>query len=356
MRQKKRVLFGLLLLLTGGGVFLYPNFREWKTKQEVDRIAGRIRKQRETGGQQEIVGPEGNCAGNLGQKAETEPAESEDLEKLYAQMLSYNERLVKEGQQLFDAWSFAQAPLDEALLPGEEHSVGYIEIPDMEVRLPLFLGASEENLARGAAVLSQTSMPIGGESTNCVIAGHRGYRGSPYFQYIEQMKEGSWVYVTNPWETLAYRVTETRIILPDDVQSVVIRPGKDMVTLLSCHPYAGGGKYRYVVFCERADGELEETADKAARGKTEGKDRKMVDERPVNGEAVDKGPTEEEPAHGAAADLGQRRFSGVEENGVFGWIAGIDLMTWERHLRRAVPLAMLFGCLILIWRLGRGGR
>ena len=108
-------------------------------------------------------------------------------------------------------------------------------------------------MAKGAAVLSQTSMPIGGESTNCVIAGHRGYRGSPYFRNIQRLQVGSAVYVTNPWETLEYTVTGFDIIQPSDLDAILIQPGKDMVTLLTCHPYASRGEYRYVVYCQRAD-------------------------------------------------------------------------------------------------------
>ena len=110
------------------------------------------------------------------------------------------------------------------------------------------------NLSKGAAVLSQTSMPVGGDSTNCVIAGHRGYQGSAYFQYIDRMSEGSKIYITNPWETLTYQVTGIKIVQPTDSSDVLIQPGKDMVTLVSCHPYViGGGPERYLVFAERVD-------------------------------------------------------------------------------------------------------
>ena len=121
----------------------------------------------------------------------------------------------------------------------------------MGVEMPLYLGASNENMANGAAVLSQTSIPIGGINTNAVIAGHRGYGGYSYFRYIEVLEEGDEVIITNLWKTLTYKVSEIRIVTPDDVDAILIQPGKDMVTLLTCHPYASGGKYRYLVFCER---------------------------------------------------------------------------------------------------------
>lgn len=88
--------------------------------------------------------------------------------------------------------SYFPVNLDE--LKSKDGAIGYIDIPDMDVKLPLYIGASEKNMALGAAILSETSMPIGGESTNCVISGHRGYRGAPYFKDIELLKKGSKVY------------------------------------------------------------------------------------------------------------------------------------------------------------------
>ena len=246
MGRRIRVFFGTFVFLIGSICFLYPNFREWKTQRDVDQIIENYQEKndRERDEQKSDTIPDKGSE----QINETETV---GLTELYAEMQGYNQRLMAEGQQIVDAWSYEQAPIDLASLGNENSAIGYIEIPDMKVRMPLFLGASNENLSQGAAVLSETSLPIGGENTNCVIAGHRGYRGSAYFQYIENMKKGSFVYVTNPWEMLVYRVTEIKIICPDDVSSILIQAGKDMVTLFSCHPYGGGGLYRYVVFCER---------------------------------------------------------------------------------------------------------
>ena len=121
----------------------------------------------------------------------------------------------------------------------------------MDLEMPIYLGATEQHMADGAAHMSQTSLPIGGENTNCVIAGHRGYSGASYFRYIDTLKVGDLVYVTNLWETLTYRVSEIQIIDPHEVEKILIQPGRELLTLLTCHPYASGGRQRYVVFCER---------------------------------------------------------------------------------------------------------
>lgn len=147
------------------------------------------------------------------------------------------------------AYEVSQFKLTDYGVPDE--TFGILSIPKMDLEMPLYLGASNENMANGAAVLSQTSLPIGGINTNAVIAGHRGYGGYSYFRYIELLEPGDEVTITNLWKTLKYTVTDIKIVTPDDVQSILIQPGKDMITLLTCHPYASGGKYRYLVFCER---------------------------------------------------------------------------------------------------------
>lgn len=121
-----------------------------------------------------------------------------------------------------------------------------------------YLGANYDNMATGAAVLTQTSIPIGGANTNSVVAGHRGWGGASYFRYIPDLTVGDTVIITNLWETLTYKVVEEKIIDPHEVDEILIVPGKDMVTLLTCHPYASGGRQRYLVYCERVT-ETEET-------------------------------------------------------------------------------------------------
>jgi sortase A len=128
---------------------------------------------------------------------------------------------------------------------------GVISIPVIDLSMPIYLGATDVHLANGAAQLSQTSLPIGGNNTNCVIAGHRGWNGAAYFRSVTVLQPGDTVIITNLWETLTYTVTATDIIEPYDVEKILIQDGKDMLTLLTCHPYASGGKQRYVIYCER---------------------------------------------------------------------------------------------------------
>ena len=184
----------------------------------------------------------------------TEPEKTRDYPELWADMVRYNETIYAQGQTGLSCAYDYQKPSFRLTDYGLSDEVfGVISIPVMELEMPIFLGATEQHMADGAAHLSQSSLPIGGENTNCVIAGHRGYNGASYFRYIDKLKVGDLVSITNLWETLTYRVCEIKIIDSHDVTEILIQPGRELLTLLTCHPYASGGRQRYVVYCERVE-------------------------------------------------------------------------------------------------------
>lgn len=184
----------------------------------------------------------------------TEPEETEPRQhlELWEEMSAYNESIYKQGQiGLANSYAYEVPSFILKDYGLEDEIFGVISIPKLELEMPIFLGASYQNMADGAAVLSQTSIPIGGRNTNAVIAGHRGWGGASYFRYITDLEVGDEVIITNLWETMTYTVSDVRIIDPSSVDDILIHDGKDMITLLTCHPYASGGKQRYLVFCER---------------------------------------------------------------------------------------------------------
>ena len=138
----------------------------------------------------------------------------------------------------------------------EDGVFGTVCIPKLGVTLPIYLGASEENMAKGATHLSQTSLPIGGVNTNCVLAGHCGFYGADYFRYLSTLTKGDEVILTTLWGEDHYRVSGVAVIAPDDIASVMIQPGRELLTLLTCHPYASGGKYRFLAICEKEISEV----------------------------------------------------------------------------------------------------
>ena len=179
---------------------------------------------------------------------------SETLEKLHKEMQRYNTEIYENRQEgLCDAWSYEQSAISLSEFGLNSGAVGVLKVPKMGIEMPIFLGASRNNMSRGAAQLGQTSIPIGGNNTNCVLAGHRGWSGARYFLDIELMQRGDMVYIENFWETLCYQVTDIKVIYPDDIKELLIQEDKDMVTLFTCHPY-WASTYRYAVFCERVYG------------------------------------------------------------------------------------------------------
>ena len=173
--------------------------------------------------------------------------------ELLADLQAYNQRIYAEKQSGLVDLEACEVPAADLTAYGvEDEIIGVLEIPAMELTMPVYLGASDAHLAAGAAVLGNTSAPIGGDSTNCVIAGHRGWRGVDYFRHIDRLQAGDTVTLTNLWETLTYTVADIQIIQPHEVDKIKIQQGRDLLTLLTCHPYASGGRERYVVYCERA--------------------------------------------------------------------------------------------------------
>ena len=172
--------------------------------------------------------------------------------ELLTALQEYSRQLYTEKQRSLTGLKVCEEPAADLVAYGiEDEIIGVLEIPAMELTMPVYLGASDAHLAAGAAVLGNTSAPIGGDNTNCVIAGHRGWNGADYFRHIDRLQVGDTVMLTNLWETLTYTVADIQIIQPHEVDKIKIQQGRDLLTLITCHPYASGGRQRYVVYCER---------------------------------------------------------------------------------------------------------
>lgn len=243
--NKGLFLFGVTLLLLGGFVFSYPQLNEiWtdrKLRREVDIFFSCVQT------------TPGTTPGESGTEAE-ENAEfvPEQYPELWEKIRKYNDYLFKTEQEDFSKKNAYVQPSFVLADYGLESEVfAVLSIPKLDLTMPVYLGATARHMADGAAQMTATSLPIGGTNTNCVIAGHRGWNGAPYFLYIPTLEIGDKVTITNLWETLTYTVVETKIISPTDVDAIRIQPGRDLLTLLTCHPPATGGRQRYLVFCER---------------------------------------------------------------------------------------------------------
>ena len=125
----------------------------------------------------------------------------------------------------------------ETLLQATDDGVmGYIEIPKIHVLLPIYHGASTEVLAKGVGHLPETSLPVGGESTHAVLAGHSGMSSARLFTDLPKLAEGDVFYIHVYDRTLTYTVDQIKTVTPTDTKSLTIVSGQDYVTLVTCVP------------------------------------------------------------------------------------------------------------------------
>ena len=180
---------------------------------------------------------------------------AEEYERLYSAAERYN-RNIPERTNLF-AISDEEKAEYETLLNVENNGImGFVEIPVIDVSLPIYHGTSESVLQVAAGHLDWTSLPVGGPSTHAVISGHRGLPSAELFTKLDRLVEGDhfMIYVLN--ETLTYEVDQIHIVLPEDVRDLEIRPGKDYCTLITCTPY-GINTHRLLVRGHRVETETE---------------------------------------------------------------------------------------------------
>lgn len=223
--RKTSLVLAMLLAVAGICVMLWPIFTGYKLQADTDGAVQSFLEERK---------PE------------------QQYSELLADLQAYNQRIYAEKQSGLVDLEACEVPAADLTAYGvEDEIIGVLEIPAMELIMPVYLGASDAHLAAGAAVLGNTSAPIGGDNTNSVIAGHRGWRGADYFRHIDRLTVGDTVKLTNLWETLTYTVADIQIIQPHEIEKIKIQQGRDLLTLLTCHPYASGGRERYVVYCEK---------------------------------------------------------------------------------------------------------
>lgn len=118
-----------------------------------------------------------------------------------------------------------------------QEKIGYIQIPSLDLSLPIYAGTSESVLQKGVGHMEGTSLPIGGESTHCILTAHTGLNTARMFTDIDKLKKGDIFLIENIKETLAYKVDGIQVIEPTDFSQLVIVPKEDYITLLTCTPY-----------------------------------------------------------------------------------------------------------------------
>lgn len=151
---------------------------------------------------------------------------------------SYNEELAPVSAYDKEGISEASHNYDSLLNLGGNGIMGYIEIPCIQVNLPIYHGTDTETLERGVGHLLGSSLPVGGSGTHAVLSGHSGMAGQKMFTDLLQMKTGDIFYLHVLGETLAYEVDSLNTVLPHDTSLLGITDDSDLCTLITCTPIA----------------------------------------------------------------------------------------------------------------------
>ncbi|MCI5901513.1 MAG: class C sortase [Blautia sp.] len=216
----------VLILLAGLSLLLYPTVSDyWNSFHQSRAIASYAE-----------------------QVAEIDTA---DYERLWAEAQEYNQTLVgKSGRyQMTDE----ERETYESLLDVSGTGIiGYIEIPAINCSLPIYHGTDEGVLQIAIGHIEGTSLPVGGESTHCVISGHRGLPRAKLFSDLDKLVVGDDFMLCVLDETLTYEVDQIRIVLPDELNDLEIVEGKDYCTLVTCTPY-GINSHRLLVRGHRVE-------------------------------------------------------------------------------------------------------
>ena len=141
---------------------------------------------------------------------------------------------------------------DQYLKIDDTGIMAYIEIPEIDCSLPIYHGTEESVLQIAIGHIEGTSLPVGGESTHCVLSGHRGLPSAKLFTNLDQMKTGDTFVIRVLDEVLTYEVDQILIVEPNNTSALTIEAGKDLCTLVTCTPY-GINSHRLLIRGHRVE-------------------------------------------------------------------------------------------------------
>ncbi len=220
LKRLKRIYFSILILITliALGFLLYPSFSNYiNNKFAVSTISDYTEK--------------------------INNVKDEEVDDLIKNINKYN-------YDLFNGT--AENELPDCLNIHQGDVLGYIEIPSINIKLPIYYGTSVDILKKGVGVLEGTSLPVGGENTHSVLSAHTGLANQKLFTDIDKLKDGDVFYLHILKKDLAYKVNQIKVVHPDEIDELKISDEKDYVTLLTCYPY-GINTERLLVRGERTD-------------------------------------------------------------------------------------------------------
>ena len=218
------MLFGVLFL--GIGLIAYPSFANyWNSFHQTRAVASYAEK--------------------------VADMNADDYAEILSSAREYNRRLAKRGIQ----WVMTDEEREEYIQQLDISGtgvMGYIKIPKIDVMLPVYHGTDEGVLQISIGHLEQSSLPVGGETSHCMMSGHRGLPSARLFTDLDKLKEGDTFTMTILNETLTYEVDHIWIVEPSDLSHLVLEDGKDYCTLITCTPY-GINSHRLLVRAHRIE-------------------------------------------------------------------------------------------------------
>ena len=174
--------------------------------------------------------------------------DQDQYDALWNAACTYNQNLPhSSGGQLSEEMN---AEYDRLLNPCGTGMMGNIEIPSLKIALPVYHGTEENVLQEAIGHLEWSSLPVGGNSTHCVVSGHRGLPGARLFTDLDKLAEGDVFLLRTLGEVLTYEVDQILIVKPNQTDSLRIEEGKDLCTLVTCTPY-GINSHRLLVRGQR---------------------------------------------------------------------------------------------------------
>ncbi len=222
--MNRRNLVFFLFLVLGLGLLNYPFVSQWVNRQSQSQVV----------------------YNHMGQTVQLSGAEKESMLR---DAEAYNRALAQSTQKITDGFSAPQdadSAYEDLLNPAGDGIMGYLEIPAIDVALPIYHGTGTVALENGVGHLVQSSLPVGGADTHAVLSAHTGLATKTLFTDLDQMKTGDVFYVHVLDTVLAYAVEDIETVLPHETDSLRIVPGEDLVTLVTCTPY-GINSHRLLV-------------------------------------------------------------------------------------------------------------
>lgn len=212
MRKHASTIFLILILVVGLSLMLYPSLSNWWNEAHQSRAIAAY-------------------------SQEVSKLDENRYDELWQQAWEYNCSLVgRENVYLLD--DSQKAEYERLLDVSGMGIMGYIEIPSINVSLPIYHGTEESVLQVAVGHLEWTSLPVGGESTHCVLSGHRGLPSAKLFTDLDRLVVGDRFRLGVLDQVLTYEVDQILIVEPQDTEALLIEEGKDLCTLVTCTPYS----------------------------------------------------------------------------------------------------------------------